>query len=341
MNKTTIKLVGIGALFSVLSGCSTVLKDNSDDYRHDKVNSVVLQAPEGSLRIRDDLVIPHENDIANVAPNSKFTVPRASFVFYPMAKVDVRMEANRVVLDVPATLTESKKMVKDFLMALHGDGESIASDTDTQIVSVPFQFVKQGWWASVWNHVSREFPEQIVFSFSFTKSEQGTLVGVQYRVEDRGEATTDWLSPTTRNDMYADTLRLWGDMARQLNKKTVYLSEQGGKAPFHVWIDHRGVLAIHLDPTQSVQNALSKQLKAASLAPVAGKENTLTVMPLVAGKMDAVAPNPTPEQSAAWDESEYHYSIIHQKAGDFLVIDVTSSPTPKITSFLLAQRFVK
>lgn len=341
MNKTTIKLAGVGALVTLLSGCSTVLTDNSDDYRHDKVNTVVLQAPEGSLRSRDDLVIPHEQQIPSISPDAKFTVPRAPFVFYPMAKIDVMMKDSRVVLDVPANLTESKKMVKDFLMALHGDGESIASDTDSQIVSVPFQFVKQGWWASMWNHVTRDFPEQIVFSFSFTKSEQGTLVAVQYRVEDRGEATTDWLSPTTRNDMYADTLRLWGDMARQLNKKSVSLSEQGGKAPFHVWIDHRGVLAIHLDPKESVQTALATELAAAGLEAVAGKENTLAVMPLANGKMDGVAPNATQGQTEAWNESEYQYSIIHQKAGDFLLIDVTSSATPKITSFLLAQRFVK
>ncbi|MEL0623718.1 hypothetical protein V6238_11515 [Marinomonas arenicola] len=341
MNKTTIKLAGIGALVSVLSGCSTGLKDNSDDYRNDTVNSVVLQAPAGSLSSRDDLVIPHENQIASVEPGSKFTVPRATFVFYPMAKIDVIMKANRVVLDVPANLVQSKKMVKDFLMALHGDGESIASDTDKQIVSVPFQFIKQGWWASMWSHVSRDFPEQIVFSFSFSSSEKGTLVAVQYRVEDRGEAVTDWLSPTTRNDMYADTLRLWGDMARQLNKQSVSLSEQGSKAPFHVWIDHRGLLAIHLKPKTNVQDALVTQLADAGLTQVSGKENTLAVLPLASDKTDGFAPNATESDAVSWDKREYKYSIIHQKAGDFLMIDVSTSPTPEITSFLLAQRFVK
>ncbi|MFT6656751.1 MAG: ribosomal protein S6, partial [Marinomonas primoryensis] len=42
----------------------------------------------------------------------------------------------------------------------------------------------------------------------------------------------------------------------------------------------------------------------------------------------------------SWEEREYPYKITHQKAGDFLVIDVSATDYPEVTSFHLVQRFV-
>lgn len=341
MNKKTIKLASVGALAIALSGCSLLLTDHSNDYRNESVNSVVLKVPAGALQARDDLVIPNENKIADLTKDSKFVVPRAVFVFYPMAKIAVESSQDSIVFDVPANMVQSKKMIKDFLMALHGDGESVATTADNKIVSVPFQFIKQGWWASIWSDISRNFPETIVFSFSFKETEKGTLVSVQYKVEENGKDTSGWMNPTSRNDVYADVIRLWGDMGRQVNKTSVYLSEQGNKTPFHVWIDHRGIFAIHLNSNNTTDDSLASQLALAGLKPVTGKENTLSVLPSKDTKQFSVAPIVGAGKVLAWDKREYKYNIVHQKAGDFLVIDVSASPNPEITSFLLAQRFVK
>ena len=99
------------------------------------------------------------------------------FVFYPMVDIGVMEQDDSLELSVPANMEQSKRIVADFLTALNGAGDPIASQTQDQIISI-LDFHPQGWWASLWSDITRLHPAQTAFSFRFSESGEKTLVSV-------------------------------------------------------------------------------------------------------------------------------------------------------------------
>lgn len=356
MISNNFKLSALAVLAMVMSGCS--LTDHSNDYRNGSETPVPLQLPEGAIVPRDDLVIPHQDTVGDVEKGSKFVVPRAVFVFYPMAQIPVDIKPDRFVFTVPANKATAKKMAKDFLLSLNTDPDEddkpIASETEDQIISGSFQSIDEGWWASGWGGLTNSYPERTIYSFTFSNNDNdndvsgtvSTMVSVQYRTENDDDELSAWMGPESNDDVYADIVRWWGDMGRQLHKASAYLSQRGSNTPFNLWIDHRGVFAIHLKGNESVDDLLATQLALAGLERVEGKVDTLSVKHSAMKEQNTVAPdgaasNGEITKDVSWEDREYPYKIVHQNAGDFLVIDVASSPTPEVAAFHLAQRFVQ
>jgi hypothetical protein len=356
MNKITLRLMGVGSLTLFLSGCSLFLTDHSDDYQDEKPVASTLAVPVGSEQSKDVLVIPNEDKIASLEPSKPFTTPRAPFVFYPMVAVDVMGQEDSIAFSVPANKAQAKSIVADFLTALYGAGTPIASQTEDQIISVPFDFHPQGWWASLWSNITRLHPAKTAFSFRFSESGEKTLVSVQYRDEQQDVEPGNWVSPVQNDDAYSVAARLWGVIGRQLNQSSAYLSNRGDAASFPVWVDHQGIYAIHLGSNLS-QSEFEAKLNAAGIYLLPGIENMLAPVPpekvarvgdvidfsvpLSSGKkLESIKTIRRNLDDVSWEEREYSYKITHQKAGDFLVIDVSSMPFPEVVSFNLAQRFV-
>lgn len=356
MNKFTLHLMGASSMALLLSGCSMFLTDHSDDYQKEKPVVSALEMPAGSAASSDALVIPNENNIANLEGITPYTTPRAPFVFYPMVAIGVEEQDNAMALTVPANLTQSKRIVVDFLTALHGDGTSIASQTDDLIISVPFDFHPQGWWASLWSDITRIHPAQTAFSFHFTELEGKTLVAVQFRDEQEDSEPGNWMSPVQNNDAYSVAVRLWGTMGRQLDQSSAYLSNRGDASSFPIWVDHHGLFAIHLGENVS-QADLDAKLSSAGIYIMPGEAKLLAPVPpedvaRIGDVIDFNIPNGDGGgqklfnvrrrnlDDVSWEQREYPYKISHQKAGDFLVIDVSSMESPEVVSYHLVQRFV-
>ncbi|WP_421852439.1 hypothetical protein [Marinomonas sp.] len=357
MNKPTLKLVGASSLTLMLSGCSMFFTDHSGDYQKEEPVTSTLEMPAGSAPSTDVLVIPNEKAIANLEGTTTYTTARAPFVYYPMVTIGIEEQGDAIEFTVPANMTQSKRIVTDFLTALHGAGTSIASQTDDQIISVPFDFHPQGWWASLWSSITRMHPVETAFSFQFDEKEQGkTLVSIQFRDEQQDVELGNWMSPAQNDDAYSVAVRLWGTMGRQLNQSSAYLSNRGDTASFPIWVDHHGLFAIHLGEDVSSADIEAK-LSAAGIYLIPGKNQMLAPVPpedvaRVGDIVDFNIPFTDGEtlksiksvrknlDDVSWEEREYPYKISHQKAGDFLVIDVSSVDSPEVVSFHLAQRFV-
>lgn len=356
MNKFTLQLLGASSLTLMLSGCSLFLTDHSDDYQEEKPVTSKLEVPAGSIPSNDVLVIPNEKTIANLEGTTPYTTPRAPFVFYPMVAIDVEEQNDALEFIVPANVTQSKRIVTNFLTALHGDGASIAFQTNDLITSVPFDFHPQGWWASLWSDITRIHPAQTAFSFRFKGVEGKTLVSVQFRDELQGVEPGSWMSPVQNDDAYSIAVRLWGTMGRQLNQSSAYLSNRGDAASFPIWVDHHGLFAVHLGDKVSKADIEAK-LNAAGIYIIQGADQLLApVPPEDVARIGDVVDFSIPKadggkqklfnvrrrnfDDVSWEEREYSYKISHQKAGDFLVIDVSSMESPEVVSFHLAQRFV-
>ena len=357
MNKFTLQLMGASSLTFLLSGCSVFFTDHSDDYQEEKPVTSTLEMPAGSAPSSDVLVIPNKKEIANLDGITPYTTPRAPFVFYPMVAVGVEEQDDALEFTVPANITQSKRIVTDFLTALHGDGASIASQTDDVITSVSFDFHPQGWWASLWSNITRIHPAQTAFSFKFIEQTEGkTLVAVQFRDEQQDAEPGNWISPVQNDDAYSVAVRLWGTMGRQLNQSSAYLSNRGDAASFPIWVDHHGLFGIHLGDKVSPADVEAK-LNAAGIYIMPGADQLLAPVPpedvaRVGDVVDFTIPNGDGGKQklfqvrrrnlddVGWEEREYSYKISHQKAGDFLVIDVSSMDSPEVASFHLTQRFV-
>ncbi|SBS37602.1 hypothetical protein MSP8887_02985 [Marinomonas spartinae] len=324
MKNTSFKLASAGVLALAMSGCSSILTDHANDYQYAVSNTTQLKEPPGSLQVRDDLVIPNVNEIPDLQKTGKFVTPRAPFIFYPMTKIPVSNKADRMVFDVPAGLDKTKEMVKGFLGALHGQGEAIATDKDNQIISVPFEFVKQGFWGSVASTFTRDFPEKTVFSFTFKRSGNDTIVSMQFKQQEQGKDVTSWQSPEKDPKRYTDAIRLWGNLGRQISEASAYLSQRGENSPFPIWVDHRGIFAVHLKTTVD----LAAQVKAAGLHFVDGQSNKLAI-----DKQEA-------QSGAKLDEQTFPYKVETQRDGKFLVIDASKVTDPELASFQLVQRFI-
>lgn len=358
MNKFTLQLVGASSLTFMLSGCSLFFTDHSDDYQKGQPVTSALEVPEGSTPSSDVLVIPNEKAIANLEGTKAYSTPRAPFVYYPMVAVGIEEKDDSIELTVPAGIAQSKRIVTDFLTALHGAGTSIASQTDDHILSVPFDFHPQGWWASLWSSITRIHPVETAFSFRFDEKEQGkTLVSIQFRDEQQDVELGNWMSPVQNDDAYSVAIRLWGTMGRQLNQSSAYLSNRGETTSFPIWVDHHGLFAIHLGENVSSAD-IDAKLSAAGIYRIPGKDQMLAPVPpedvaRIGDIVDFNLPFTSGEKSlksiksvrrnlddVSWEEREYPYKISHQKAGDFLVIDVSSMDSPEVVSYHLVQRFV-
>lgn len=356
MKHSTLKLVGAGSVALILSGCSAFFTDHSNDYQKKQPTITVLDKPAGSEQSKDLLVIPNENAIANLEEVKPFETPRAPFVFYPMTAIDVLEQDDAIEFTVPTSVEHSKRIVSDFLTALHGAGSPISSQTEDQIVSVPFDFHPQGWWASLWSDITRLHPAKTAFSFRFSDVGGKTLVAVQFRDEQQDVEPSNWMSPAQNEDAYAVAVRLWGTIGRQLNQASAYLSNRDSASAFPVWVDHHGIFAIHLGDNVSTPELESK-LNAAGIYLIPNADNMLAPVPpedvarvgdVVDFSLPIVGSEATKSlksirrnlDDVSWENREYAYKIMHQKAGDFLVIDVSSMASPEVVSFHLAQRFV-
>ncbi|MBJ7538139.1 hypothetical protein [Marinomonas transparens] len=356
MNKLALQFTSASVFAFTLSGCSLFFTDHADDYQKAQAETTIIQAPQGSMPIEDSLVIPNEDVIDNLKEQKAFEVPRAPFVFYPMVHVPVTEQNNGLEFMVPANQKLAKRVVVDFLTGLHGAGTPIASQTETQITSVPFDFHPQGWWASLWSSITRVYPAETAFSFTFTEAGEATNILIQFRDEQAGEEPSDWLSPVESDDAYSVVARLWGSMGRQLNQASAYLSNRGEKSSFPVWINNHGVFAIHLGDRLSKSDFEAK-LNGAGIYLMPNTENLLAPVPpedvaRVGDVIDFNIPTGNGQKTklfnvrrrnlddVSWEEREYSYKIVRQEAGDFLVIDVSSVDFPEAISFHLAQRFV-
>ncbi|WOD07182.1 hypothetical protein [Marinomonas sp. GJ51-6] len=263
-----------------------------------------------------------------------------------------------IELVVPASKAQTKRIVSDFLAALYGAGQSIRSQTEDEIVSVPFDFDPQGWWASLWSKITRVYPDQSVFSFKFSEAEGKTLVTMQLRHEQEGDVEpSDWMTPKVSDDTYTIAVRLWGTIGRQLNQSSAYLSNRGDTSDFPVWVNHRGIYAVRLNKNLSAAE-LEAQLQTAGFYIMPDAESKIApVKPEEVARIGDIVDFSIPTgdgekqklfnvyrrdlDDVTWDKREYSYEITHQKSGDFLVIDVSSMDFPEVTSFHLVQRFLK
>ncbi|MBR7888519.1 hypothetical protein J9B83_06145 [Marinomonas sp. A79] len=357
MNKVTLQLVAAGSVTLMLSGCSTFFTDSSDDYQQESAVASTLEAPEGSVPSKDVLVIPNENAIADLEDSKPFVNPRAPFIFYPMVKVDVAETSDAIELIMSANGVLAKRIVTDFLTAIHGAGSAIAEQTDTSITTVPFDFHPQGYWAALWSDITRLHPAKTAFQFNFSERDGKTVVSVQYRDEVKNLDPSDWMTPANNEDAHTIVARLWGTMGRQLNQSSAYLSNRGDGAPFPIWVDHQGHFSLYLGKDVSPAE-IETNLNAAGFYFIPDAEQMIAPVPneeveRVGDVISFDVPNGTGGSTklfnvrrrnlddVSWDKREYSYKITHQKAGDFLVIDVSTMEFPELTSFLLAQRFVK
>jgi len=357
MKKISLILSQVSFLV-LLSGCSLFYTDHSNDYQNERAVENSLQSPEGSLPSKDALVIPNEDKIADLESVTPFETPRAQFIYYPMVAVGMTETDQSIELVVPASKAQTKRIVSDFLAALYGAGQSIRSQTEDEIVSVPFDFDPQGWWASLWSKITRVYPDQSVFSFKFSEAEGKTLVTMQLRHEQEGDVEpSDWMTPKVSDDTYTIAVRLWGTIGRQLNQSSAYLSNRGDTSDFPVWVNHRGIYAVRLNKNLSAAE-LKAQLQTAGFYIMPDAESKIApVKPEDVARIGDIVDFSIPTgdgekqklfnvyrrdlDDVTWDKREYSYEITHQKSGDFLVIDVSSMDFPEVTSFHLVQRFLK
>jgi hypothetical protein len=357
MKKTILAFSQMSLFSLLLSGCSLFYTDHSSDYQNEKAVASSLKTPEGSTPSKDILVIPNEESIADLESVQSFETPRAQFIYYPMVAVGVTEKDNAIQLSVPTNKEQTKRIVTDFLAALYGAGESVRSQTEDEITSVSFDFHPQGWWASLWSDITRLHPPKTVFLFKFTEVEGKTLVDVQFRDEQEGLEPTEWMSPVKDDDAHTIAVRLWGTVGRQLNQSSAYLSSLGDAPDFPVWVNHRGIYAVRLGNKVSPSDIEAK-LNAAGVYIMPDAENMLAPVKSediarIGDVIDFTIPTGNGEKQKLfnvyrrdlddvnWDKREYSYKITHQKAGDFLVIDVSSMDYPEVTSFHLVQRFIK
>ncbi|ETX11713.1 hypothetical protein MUS1_07140 [Marinomonas ushuaiensis DSM 15871] len=358
MNKFTLQLVSVGSLAVLLSGCSLFFTDHSDDYQDVAKTHSSLESPEGSTPSKDALVIPNEDAIADLVPAKPFVTPRAPFIFHPMVAVGVVEKEDAIEFSVPTNKDQAKRVVTDFLTALYGEGKSIASQTDDQITSIAFDFHPQGWWASLYSKITRLYPAKTVFAFSFTESEDKTLVRIQFRDEVQDAEVGPWMTPVENSDAHTIAVRLWGTFGRQLNQSSAYLSNQNDASSYPIWVDHHGLYGIRLNDAS--QSGLETTLNAAGIYLVPGADNVLApVSPEKIARVGDVIDFSIPTGSGetqklfnvrrrnlddvSWDLREYSYKITEQKAGKFLMIDVSSveqPEDPEVVSFHFAQRFL-
>lgn len=357
MKKNISKFVGMSSFALILSGCSSFYTDHSSDYQDAAPIRNSLKTPTGSTVSTDVLVIPNENKILDLEPSKPFQTPRAKFIFYPMAAVGIAETENSIEFSIPANTKQSKSIIVDFLSALYGAGESISSQTEDLIISVPFEFHSQGSLGSLWSSITRVHPAKTIFSFKFTPVEDQTRVSIQFREERKDSEPTDWMSPTQNDDVYSTTVRLWGTIGRKLNESSAYLSSLDNTTDFPIWVNHSGIYAIHLGEDASLAQ-INMKLKAAGIFVIEGVDKMLSPVPQeeiarIGDVVDFSIPlgdgrsqklfkvRRRDLDNVSWDKREYPYEITEQKAGKFLYIDVSEAELPEMASFHLTQRFLK
>ena len=164
------------------------------------------------------------------------------------------------------------------------------------------------------------------------------------------------MSPIKNDNAYSISVRLWGTIGRQLNQSTAYLSNQGTSPNFPIWVNYQGLYSVRLGSNVSLATIEAK-LNAAGIYLIPGADHLLApVLPenvaRIGDVIDFTIPTGNGEtqklfnvrrrnlNDVSWEEREYSYMITRQKAGDFLVIDVSERDYPEVISFHLAQRFI-
>lgn len=357
MNKTLLKLVGFSTATLMLSGCSLFLTDHTDDYQDLNSNTSVLVVPDGSMPLRDVLVIPNEDKIAKLEPSKPFMIPRAPFVFYPMVDVAVNETEEAFSLVVPTGVENAKRMVANYLTSLYGAGTPIASQTEDSIISVPFDFHPQGWLSSVWSSITRIYPKQTVFSFDFQTLNDQTIIQLTFREEQQGSEPTSWMNPNKNDEAYGVAVRLWGVLGRQLNQSSAYLSNRENMSTFPIWVNHEGMYAVQLGNEPISESTLLSTFESANLFLMPEETKRISPVPFdkvarIGDVVDLSIPLGNGQKQklfnvyrrnlndVSWEQRDYPYEITKQKAGYFLVIDTSAAPNPEVVSFRLAQRFI-
>ncbi|MGR0279719.1 hypothetical protein ACUM5Y_11820 [Marinomonas dokdonensis] len=358
MKKLTSTMVTIASTGLLLTGCSSFLTDHADDYQNGVEHSETLVAPDGSSPLEDKLVIPNEDAVADLQEKKEFVAPRAPFLYQSMAKVVMMEKEASVDYVFPADIRQSKKIVEDFSVSFINEEGIVESNSDNRVTTIPTLLTQQSWWRSTWSKITRVYPDKREFSFDILPQDNGsTLVRMQTREVSQDDNANDWVSPAEDPNSYALAVKLWGTIGRKLDQNSSYLSDRKKQPePSPVWINGAGMFAAYLGKKVSLEQ-VNQKISNAGLYLI-GENNQLSAVaeddiarvgdivaleiPVGNGKTQKLFNVRRRDlDNVSWEERVYPYKVERQAAGDFLVIDVSATENPQLTSYFFAKKFLK
>lgn len=357
MNKLTSSFILITTSSVLLSGCSSFLTDHADDYQNEIQHPNELVTPEGSAPLSNALIIPNEDRVADLTEKQPFVAPRAPFLYQSMAKIDMREAPQAISYIFPADIKQAQKIIEDFVISLHSDENMLANKSDNRLTTTPIPLVEQGKWRALWSKITRVYPSKTEFAFDFSRQDNGhTLVTMQMRQINQDDEAGEWLSPAEDLNTYAIAVKLWGTIGRKLDQSSAYLSDRKKQPePSPVWVNSEGMFAAYLGQNVT-QQQVEEKIKDAGLFLMSDANQLAAVAEQDIARIGDVVALEIPVgngktqklfnvrrrdlDDVSWQERVYAYHVERQATGDFLVIDVSATQHPQLTSYYFAKKFI-
>lgn len=365
MKKHSVKIASGMVLVGALSGCSSLVTDHGLDYQDAEASSVELSMPDDAQPVRDKLIIPNEDRIANLETKGEFTAPRAPLVFQPLAYTPLVMQGSVATLTLPVETEEAQTLISEYLSSIAQAHEQTlefeVSEDTLQSSSVSFE--ETGTLTKIWYAVTKLEKPTYRFNVEFDEGTRFTKakVTVTQTTEDAPKAV-DY----EKNERLANVLvDMWTSFASELEESKVLLSSQTAKAPVKdnslIWMRSNGELALYLGPRFSERSFKTYINSSDGVFLTGDNDQELSVVPeeqlaKVGDIIDFNLPIKASSDSdgiklfkvrrrnlddVEWHARSYPYRIEQQQDGYFLTVDASATDYPRLTSYRIFSRLAK
>ncbi|TDO96901.1 hypothetical protein [Marinomonas balearica] len=357
-------VVSASVCIAALNGCSSIVKDHGLDYQDSQAATKKLEMPQGSHVPNDKLQIPNESKIDSYTATGEFEAPRAPFVYSQMAQIDILEKESVVILDVPAPVTTTKRLIQNYLNALYGEEGIAESQADNVISTLPHTLKATGKLKRIWSKITRLPLEEVIWRYRVMDAPLTgqTQLEVSIRFK-KGDEYSDWQSPVGDDATHEQVIEFWRSLAQNLDTGSVILSKRENKTleKDAIWSALNGNLAFYL----GVENVQLAQIKdrvdrnPLLYSDLRDAQLFISVVPSdQVARVGDVVPLTSPLPGHAeevkwfnvrrkdlddvtWQEREYPVKLIRQASGILLEIDTSAAEYPLLISYRLLSLLSK
>jgi len=357
------KLAAAVAVTITMTGCS-LIDDKADVYQQSQANKAELIVPQGSVTARDRLVIPNEDKISDtpLAPDLSIPTKAIPDSFSPLADLDISWQEDILWINTPLEPETLGAVIKNFLVSIHGEGDPIAVNTETEIISAPIGDQDIGTLLKFYYNITRLYPDRTEYRFELAEAESGTRVGFQHRVISKDQSNDieygDWLSPESSDKDYALGLQFISAVSRESlaqdnklaaeseSKTNIWVTSEGGyvlrldaslaESDVASFIDQSDLYLISRDPLELAFVTEGEVAKVGELRRINLPTKTKDGEPLFLFNMKR-----RNLDNVDWQKRVYPVDLVQRAEGLFLEADTSATEQPEVVSYRIMSALKK
>ncbi|MGB0944098.1 MAG: hypothetical protein ACPGUE_16940 [Marinomonas sp.] len=357
------KLAAAVAITITVTGCS-LIDDKADVYQQSQANNAELIVPQGSVTARDRFVIPNEDKISDtpLAPDLSIPTKAIPDSFSPLADLDISWQEDILWINTPLESETLGAVIKNFLVSIHGEGDPIAVNTETEIISAPIGDQDIGTLLKFYYNITRLYPDRTEYRFELVADAKGTKVGMQHRLvsTDKNNDITygDWLNPESSDQEYDLGLQFITAISREVLAQDELLSATSRVQP-NIWVTSEGNYVFKLDEL-FVKADVASFIEQSELFLIS--RNPLELAFVTKGeitKVGDIKPLKLPSKTeggedivllnlryrnldgVSWQKRVYPVDLVQRAEGLFLEADTSATEQPEVVSYRIMSALKK